>query len=366
MLPTSTTPSPQSDPDHRPYSMSQLRTFFGEGCSYKYHLKYQRGFKERLSSSALLGTIAHKIVQHAYSGIALPEAHHRVWRALCGDIMRELDAWYVLDQQREASGKARTKARLIWEEEHPQYAELAHAIDAYQREFLSEDYAWAKRAHLADYYRWSRQLATVPPERLLLPNAQLVEGLSLRDEEGRLIERFRHGHDNSEHYRLLHGQVSGLPVMGVPDVFAVEQSGVAWVADYKVMNRPMRAEALSEDEQLALYVELLRQHGYLAPGQQVWVGHIYLRDAITEPDGVLAVWTRPSPHALPRLARHLAYMDRHLAAHDLIAIRGIATGAQAPCHSCGLASVCPVAVPDDQAVVEAEQEELEERYDGFN
>lgn len=358
-------PSSQPDLDRRPYSMTQLRTFFSDGCSFKYHLKYRQGFKERLSSSALLGSIAHKMIQHAYHGIALPEAHHRVWRALCSDIVRDLDAWYVLDREYQASGKARTKARLIWEEEHPQYGELARAIDAYQREFLSEDYTWAKRAHLAHYYRWSRQLATVPPERLLLPNAQLVEGLSLRDEEGRLIERFRDAHE-SEHYRLLHGQVSGLPVMGVPDVFAVEPDGVAWVADYKVMNRPMEADALSEDEQLALYVELLRQHGYLAPGQQVRVGHIYLRDKITEPDGVLPIWTRPSRNVLPRLARHLAYMDRHLAAHDIIAIRGIATGAQAPCHSCGLAHACLSSLAGDQAVVSTEQEEnLEEMYD-FN
>ena len=58
-------------------------------------------------------------------------------------------------------------------------------------------------------------------------------------------------------------------------------------------------------------------------------------------------------------------MDRHLAAHDLIAIRGIATGAQAACHSCGLAHACLSSLAGDQAVSEAEQEE-EETYDDLD
>jgi hypothetical protein len=108
------------------------------------------------------------------------------------------------------------------------------------------------------------------------------------------------------------------------------------VADYKVMSSPMPPHVLAEDGQLVLYVELLRQAGYIVPGQKVLVGHLYL----TERDGVQPVWVTPSPSALPRLALQLAHMDRHIKGRDYLPVRGIATGRSSPCLSCGLAYAC--------------------------
>ena len=131
---------------------------------------------------------------------------------------------------------------------------------------------------------------------------------------------------------------SGLPVAGVPDVFGVDQQGIAWLADYQVMSSSLMSEQdLAEDGQLALYAELLRQNGYIAPTQKVRAGHIYL----TERKGVQHVWTTPSPNALPRLAHQLEHMDRRIRANDFMPVRGIATGSKLPCPDCGLADVCP-------------------------
>lgn len=339
----------------RHYSMSKLRTFYSDGgCTYKFHLKYQQGYKEKISSAAFLGKIAHAMIQQAYYGIALSEAHRRVWKQVCGDIVPELQTWYALEEAYQASGKARTKARQIWTEQHPQHAELANEIEAYKGEFLSEDYTWAKSARLATYYRWSVQLTKVKPEQLLHPSPVLVEGLSLLDEDGRLVELFRDEHDTREHYRLLFGEIGGYPAAGVPDLFALDLDGVAWVADYKVMNRPMSEADLAEDGQLNLYVALLRQNGYILPGQKVMIGHIYLLD-----DGsVLPVWTQPSPNALPRLIQQMAYMDQHVKNNLFIPIRGIATGAKAPCLSCGLAYICPTTLASGAAHQLPEEEDL--------
>ena len=330
----------------QPYSISRLRTFYS-GCSYKFHLKYHLGYKEKISSAAFLGKIAHAMIQQAYHGIALSEAHHRVWKQACNDIIQELQIWYTLDVAYHESGKPRTKARQIWAEQHPQYEELTGEIEAYKLEFLCEDYTWAKSAQLTNYYRWSAELAQVKLERLLLTLPVLVEGLPVcrKATECKCFQS-----DTQDSYHLLCGTIGDYEVRGVPDVFAVDHGGVAWVADYKTMNRPMTAATLSEDEQLALYVELLRQNGYITGGAPVRVGHIYLTDHIAEEDGVQPIWTVPSPHTLPRLAKQLTYMDQHIRNNDFIPIRGIATGTQSPCMSCGLARVCSISLANDALV----------------
>lgn len=339
------------------YSMSKVRTFFSGGCTYRFHLKYQLGHKEKVSSAALLGKVAHVMLQQAYAGIALAEAHRRIWKDLCGPLLPELERWYALDEAYRASGKARTKARQLWGEQHPQYLEMSHEIEAYKSEYLSEDYTWARSAQLSDYYRWSCEFSQVNPARLLHPNPFLVEGLSVRDVDGRLIERFHAEGGTQESYRLLFGDLDGFPVAGVPDLFAVGDDGIAWVADYKVMNRPMTEATLSEDSQLALYTELLRQNGYIGLGQRVMIGHIYLTNHIAEEDGVQTVWTLPSPNVLPRLVQQLAYMDRHIQQDDFVPVRGIATGVQVPCQSCGLASACPTYQAHDVPVFSEDDEE---------
>jgi hypothetical protein len=342
---------------HGYYSMSKLRTFYSDGCTYRFHLKYNQGYKEKVSSAAFLGKIAHAMIQQAYYDIALPEAHRRVWKQACNDIVQALQTWYSQEEAYQASGKARTKARQMWAEQHPQHAELANEIEAYKHEFLSEDYTWAKSALLTNYYHWSAQLATVKPQRLLHPSPVFVEGLSVRDVDGSLVELFRDEHDTRDHYRLLFGEIDGYPVAGVPDLFALDQDGVAWVADYKVMNRPMSEADLAEDGQLNLYVELLRQNGYILSGQKVMIGHIYLLDNVADFDGILPVWTLPSPSVLPRLARQMAYMDQHVRHNLFIPIRGIATGAKAPCLSCGLAYMCPTAFANEVTQHPLEEEE---------
>jgi hypothetical protein len=226
---------------------------------------------------------------------------------------------------------------------------LTNEIEIYKDEFLSLDYTWAKSTRLTNYYRWSAELATVRLERLLLPSPLLVEGESVCHQECKCFES-----DTQDRYHLLSGHIGDYPVRGVPDVFAIDQDSVAWVADYKTMKRPMTAASLSEDEQLALYVCLLRQNGYIVPGQKVYVGHIYLTDKITEDDGIQPIWTVPSPHALPRLGRQLAYMDRHIKNNDFIPVRGIANGVQSPCASCGLARSCSFSLAEDRLEEEAE------------
>ena len=66
------------------YSMTQLRAFFSKGgCNFVYYLRYILGYKARYSSAAWLGgTIVHRLVQLAYHGIPLKEAHRRVCRFL--------------------------------------------------------------------------------------------------------------------------------------------------------------------------------------------------------------------------------------------------------------------------------------------
>jgi hypothetical protein len=295
------------------------------------------------------------MIQQAYHGITLSEAHYRVWKHTCNDIIQELQTWYALDVTYHQSGKPRSSARQIWIEQHPEYTELTSEIEAYKDEFLSEEYTWAKSAQVSNYYRWSAELAQVKMEQLLLPNPLLVEGLSVC---GKATECKCGHHDTQDSYHLLRGTIGDYEVRGVPDVFAVDQKGIAWVADYKTMNRPMTAAALSEDEQLALYVELLRQNGYIIERhQKVYVGHIYLTDNIAEDGGIQPIWTVPSSHALPRLAKQLAYMDRHISNNDFIPTRGIATGAQSPCTSCGLAYVCPTGL-SNEALVPIEGEVL--------
>jgi len=341
------TPSPASQQSGgtshpRPYySMSQMRAFFSAGgCTYVYFLKYILGYKEKMSAIVFLGHVIHQFVQELYHGVDPHQAHKHVWTKACGDAYDDLESWYALDVAYHKSGNPNTKARQLWAEQHPGHAELAAAVEAYRDDFLTEEYAWAKSASLTAYYRWARALLEIPPEHFLLPRPILVEGQPLIDVDGAKVARFANGQDDQQdHFHMLHGTLSnGLPVAGVPDVFGVDGGGTAWVADYKVMSSSLMSEQdLAEDGQLALYVELLRQNGHIAPGQKTRVGHIYL----TERRGVQHVWSQPSAYALSRLARQLEHMDRRIKANDFLPVRGIATGSKLPCLSCGLASVCP-------------------------
>src|SRR5947209_18197232 len=171
--------------------MSQLRTFFSKGgCNFVFYLRYILGYQARYSSVVWLGNLIHRLIQMAYYGISLEEAHSRVWRAACGPISLDLDRWYQLDEQYHGSGNPNTKARQRWSEEHPDHAELAASIEAWREEFLTERYTWAKTTTLTGYFRWSRQLISEPRSCLLLPSPVLVEGQPLLDLDGVPIERF--------------------------------------------------------------------------------------------------------------------------------------------------------------------------------
>ena len=327
-------PSPPRDY----YSMTQLRAFFSQGgCNFVYYLRYILGQKGKYSSGAWLSqSIVHKLLQLAYHGIPLEEAHRRVWSAACGPIFNELVTWYALEQAYQASGRPHTKARERWITQHPEHAELATSIEAYRDEYLTEDYTWSKSATLAAYYRWCCELVGRPREQLLLPHALLVEGQPLYDARGALIERFADERATGEHYRMLFVTVGNVRVGGVPDVVAVDPQGTARIADAKVMSHPMTPESVGEDGQLNLYLELCRQAGIVVADQQVYLGHLYC----TERQGVVPVWAPPAPDALPRLVWQFTQMDRRIKAGDFLPVRGIGTGALNPCPTCEMAAAC--------------------------
>jgi len=242
-----------------------------------------------------------------------------------------------------------TKARKLWTEEHPAYAELAVAIEAYREEFLSEDYTWAKSAALAAYYRWSRLLITLPRTRLLLPHMVMVEGQPLFDEHGARIERFADERDDArERYTLLFCTLAGLKLVGVPDYVAIDPDGTIWIADGKVMSSSsMTASEIAEDAQLNLYVEMLRQSDRAERDQPVYIGHVYYTKSdgntprgLPARPGTYQVWARPSPHAIPRLTKQLVRMDRRIRSGDFLPVRGIATGSLSPCPTCIMAAAC--------------------------
>jgi len=322
----------------RPYSMSQMRTFYKGGCTFAYYLRYVQGYRGTPSAALWLsGTIVHRIIQMAYYGIPLAEAHQRVWRHACEPILLELRAWFVLDKDYHAAGNPNTKARERWKEQHPQYEELTREIEAYRQEYLTEDYVWGKTASLSGHYRWTCQLIATPVEQLLLAHPVLVEGQALAHPDGEVIARFAGKEDPGEQYRLLHGVIGHLPVVGVPDVVARDlKEGTIRVADYKVMSHLMTPEEIAVDGQLNLYVELLRQAGMLVPGQRVEIGHIYL----TERQGVMQVWATPLEEALSLLEMQLVHMDRRIQAREFLPVRGIVVGALSPCAQCEMAGPC--------------------------
>jgi hypothetical protein len=329
---------PPSSQSRDYYSMTQMRAFFSKGgCNFVYFLRYVLGYKGTYSSSAWLSVhIVRQIVQMAYHGIPLTEAHARVWQAACGPIFTQLQAWYALDRECQASGRANTKAREHWLGEHPTYAELATSIEAYRNEFLTQDYTWAKSASLAAYYRWCCELVALPAERLLLPHAFLIMGQPLYDAGGALIERFADECDTSEHYTMLFGTVGNIRVGGVPDIVAIDPQGEVRIARVKVMSHPMGQQDVAEDDQLTLDLELCRQARIVFPDQHVLLGHLYF----TSTNEVVPVWAEPSPDGLSRLAWQLAHMDRRVHEGDFLPVRGIATGAFNPCPSCEMAAAC--------------------------
>jgi hypothetical protein len=86
----------------------------------------------------------------------------------------------------------------------------------------------------------------------------------------------------------------------VPDVVA-RREGTLLVGDYKT-GRAITREALTEDAQLMICTELLRQNGLVAPDQPVEVGHIILGE-----HDVAQLWVDTANHA-----RLLARIEQQL------------------------------------------------------
>jgi RecB family exonuclease len=124
-------------------------------------------------------------------------------------------------------------------------------------------------------------------------------------------------------------------IVGVPDVLARQADGTLCVADYKT-GKPISSNELAESAQMAIYVELLRQNGYITDDDRVRIGHIYLTET-----GVLPVWTDTAQHAavLQRLGRQLAVAAALMDNQLFSARKGLDTF-QSPCAFCDVAHVC--------------------------
>jgi len=323
----------------RPLSISQLRAFVR--CPKSFELQYlydPRIPQSAMGASVWFGTIIQRIIQRGYHEMPFYEAHLQVWKQACGPVFEQLQDWFQLDEEYRASGKANTNARRTWLMEHAQYRVLAEQIKAYQNEHLSR-WNWSEKYPLTAYYRWSCNFARMTsPVQVLLPSVVLVEGLPVYGPNGNLIRRFDDT-DAREHYRLLHGVIGGAHVVGVPDEFALDEQGRAWIADNKVSASHLTPEELAEDAQLAAYYELLRQNNWIAAGQPVSIGHIYIRE-----HGVEQVWadtSRYDDQVLPLLHEQFARLKAAIAAGTFPRVRGIQPASLSPCRFCGVAHACP-------------------------
>ena len=215
------------------------------------------------------------------------------------------------------------------------------------------DTRWGKTHSLADYYR--RAVALLASEgEILLEHPLLVEGIPIselrdpHDEEARPsgsaaalagdAENIRADIDEDgrgTRYRVLAGTIAGVEVIGVPDVLARDADGTLCVADYKT-GRPISQGELAENAQMALYVELLRQNGYITEDDRVRIGHIYLTES-----GVLPIWVDDVQQVtmLHRLGRQLN-MAAALIDNGLFSDRKGLDAFQSPCAFCDVAHVC--------------------------
>ncbi len=325
---------PTHDPT-RPLSISALRLW--TQCGLAWQKRYVLGQRGSTHARAWRGSLTHSIIHQAYTGVPLSEAVDRVWETAVGPAMPSLRAWSHLDDEYSAMNP-RTKAAERWLEAHPDYHRLAHTIDAFRAEALGH-LRWNDRDSLPDFYRSARRLAANPAAELLLPSPLLVEGSPLDaftptlgveaevDEDGERTERLG----------LLHGELWGVPIVGVPDVVAKAEDGATLVLDYKTGRTRLSADELAEDAQMALYVELLRQQGHLGERQDVRVGHRYISDK----GEIATVWSHTArlPKVLDRLSRQLATARALIDAGIVIPARGI-DPAMGPCSYCAYRQSC--------------------------
>jgi hypothetical protein len=326
----------------RSLSISQLQLWYR--CGYAWHLRYGLGHRPRTGAGAWFGRIMHETIALMYRGMRMDAAHAQVWTRECEPVWDTLQQLIVLDTAYAAQGRPTTSAAKAWRAKHTEYDKaLAHLLD-FQQHALRHA-RWGKSQSLADYYRRAVALRDSEGE-ILLENPLLVEGIRVadmaaadRDEaltyDGAesIVELDEDG--RGTRYRLLAGTIAGVEVVGVPDVLARHADGTLCVADYKT-GRPISSGELAESAQLAIYVELLRQNGYITTDDRVRIGHIYLTET-----GVLPVWTNTDGHApvLQRLGQQLA-VAAALMDNELFSARKGLDAFQSPCALCDVAHVC--------------------------
>lgn len=343
---TITTPeTPTSSQDasvRRSLSISQLQLWYR--CGYAWRLRYGLGHRPRTGAGAWFGRIMHETIALMYRGMRMDAAHAQVWTRECGPVWDDLQQLIALDAAYAAQGRATTNAAKAWREKYPEYDQVLARLMDFQQHALGHA-RWGKSQNLADYYRRAVALQASKGE-LLLENPLLVEGMrvaelitadsdEVRASDGAesIVEVDEDG--RGTRYRLLAGTIGGVDVVGVPDVLARQTDGTLCVADYKT-GRPISQGELAESAQLAIYVELLRQNGYIAEDDRVRIGHIYLTET-----GVLPVWADTAQHAavLQRLGRQLAVATA-LMDNELFSARKGLDVFQSPCALCDVAHVC--------------------------
>jgi hypothetical protein len=272
--------------------------------------------------------------------VPLPIAHDRAWEAACGPMLPQLERLISLDADYAAAGGSRTKAAQRWREEHPEFDQLEAELDQFQRTALGH-LRWGERDSLVDTYRATRHLRAAHPAELLLPGAFLVEGQPLellapvlpREDSSQANDE---DEEDGDRPHLLHGELWGVPVYGVPDVVASDGDVIS-VLDYKTGRRQLNPAQLADDAQLAIYAELLRQTGHIFPGQPVRVGHRYLG----ERGEITTVWANAEHHplVLERLGRQFAVARALIDAGLFVPVKGV-DPAMGPCALCDLAHHC--------------------------
>jgi PD-(D/E)XK nuclease superfamily protein len=347
---TTETSAPSQDTPRRPLSISQLQLWYR--CGYAWQLRYGLGHSPRAGAGAWFGRLMHEMIELMYRGMRMDAAHQQVWMRECGPVWGEVQQLIALDAAYAAQGRPTSSAAKKWREENRAYDLILARLADFQQHALGHA-RWGKTHSLADYYRRAVTLLASEGE-ILLEHPLLVEGIPIselrnpHDEEARpsgsaaalagdaedaLVDIDEDG--RGTRYRLLAGAIAGVEVVGVPDVLARDAEGNLCVADYKT-GRPISHGELAQSAQLALYLELLRQNGYITEDDRVRIGHIYLTES-----GVLPIWVDDVQQVtmLHRLGRQLN-MAAALIDNGLFSDRKGLDVFQSPCAFCDVAHVC--------------------------
>jgi hypothetical protein len=321
----------------RPLSIPQVRLFLF--CGYAWQLRHQRGQQPRITANAWFSRVMREAIRLAYHGLPLDTAVLEVFAQVCSPIYDALEELAAIDATR--FGPPTTKSVLENRTFMPEHANLELRIGDYQRGALGH-IRWGRSQTLADLFRRATRLADLESS-ILLDDVLLVEGQPLAIPQDNAppsvvvadIDAESWDEEGKPDNVALTGTIGGVPIAGAPDVVA-QREGTLLVSDYKT-TRAISREALTEDAQLVIYVELLRQNGLIAPGQPVEVGHIVLGER-----DVTQIWVDTAKHErlLARIERQLAQVAALIDAGVFVPRKGIESGLLSPCALCDLAHIC--------------------------